>query len=703
MIRCVGRGSFGEVWLCRDIVGVFRAIKIIGRDQGEGPKPSEREFAGLAAFSKVTVGSNHQLNILHIGKDDARGLLYYVMELADDCETGRFVDPERYKARTLYAVLVQSRRLPPKELVEIAIPMVQAVAELHARNLVHRDIKPSNILFVCGVPKLADIGLVSISDESGTIVGTEGYLPPEGPGTAQADIYSLGKVLYEMLTGEDRRKFPVLPTDLLEQKKRAEILELNEVVIRACAPQADKRYASANALLADLKMLQQGKSLRRRQTLRRGFIAFAAAAAATAVFVMVRDRFAHGGAGDSEVQRLLARAETLLSGNLSRSGIDTADELARRASEVSPDSARAWALRSYAAACRLLRGWDRSSQQAFAVQEYARRALEIDEAEPTALLSLAIMYSAQGAHGQAEQLARQGIAARDTEPRLWRVLFRAIYDQGRQSEALTLADSVAVKFSKDVFVHYDRAVLYWRAERFVEAEGAIDTSLQVERFTVALIAKAFFCIEQRGDVGGARAVYDQIPRADRTEDRVITTGMTLALLERKPVQVLEISAHSANSYFNDFGAYGGPKAFWEALAYRIQGKGSLEREAWQNGIAVLKRRILAGSHIWTDPARVAIGLAWLGNEAEAMAEIREFEAKNTEAPSIAGMATLSIFYAAMGSAEISMRYLQPTLDKWGGFALHFVRLHPWWDKVRGQPPFAEALGLRASHARVPVK
>lgn len=689
------------MWLCRDIVGVFRAIKIIERDQVGGPRPSERELSGLTTFSKVTAGSKHQLNILHIGKDETRGLLYYVMELADDCETGRSVDPERYQARTLHAVLARSRRLPPKELVEVALPIVRAVAELHARNLVHRDIKPSNILFVCGVPKLADIGLVSLSDESGTIVGTEGYLPPEGPGTAQADIYSFGKVLYEMLTGEDRRSFPALPTALLERKRRAEILELNEVIVRACDPRVEKRYPSAAALLADLEMLQQGKSLRRRVVLRRGFIALAAAAAAAGVVIVLRESLGRGGEdeGDSEVRRLLARAEALLGGNLSRSGIDTADELARRASEVSPATARAWALRSYAAACRLLRGWDRSSQQAFAVQEYARRALEIDEAEPLALLSLAIMYSAQGAHGQAEQLARQGIAAREAEPRLWRVLCRSIFDQARQGEALTLADSVAGKFPRDVFVHYDRAVLYWRAERFAEAEAAIDTSLEVERFTVALIAKVFFCIEQRGDVGGARAVFDQIPRSDRTEDRVVTTGMTLALLERQPAQALEIAAHSANSYFNDFGAYGGPKAFWDALAYRLQGKRSLEREAWQNGIAVLERRILAGSHIWTDPARVAIGLAWLGNEAEAKAEIREFEAKNAEAPSVAGMAMLSIFYAALGSAEISLRYLRPTLDKWGGFALHFVRLHPWWDRVRAEPPFAAALAPPAAQAR----
>ena len=58
-------------------------------------------------------------------------------------------------------------------------------------GLIHRDIKPSNIIFVNGIPKLADIGLVAEQSEAKSFVGTEGFIPPEGPGTPRADIYSL--------------------------------------------------------------------------------------------------------------------------------------------------------------------------------------------------------------------------------------------------------------------------------------------------------------------------------------------------------------------------------------------------------------------------------------------------------------------------------------------------------------------------------
>src|SRR5438046_734531 len=86
----------------------------------------------------------------------------------------------------------------------------------------------ANIVFVNGVPKLADIGLVAEASEARSFVGTEGFIPPEGPGAPQADLYSLGKVLYEISTGRDRRDFPA---DLAEVEA---MLELNAILLKTC-------------------------------------------------------------------------------------------------------------------------------------------------------------------------------------------------------------------------------------------------------------------------------------------------------------------------------------------------------------------------------------------------------------------------------------------------------------------------------------
>ena len=109
-----------------------------------------------------------------------------------------------------------------------------------------------------GVPKLADIGLVAASGQR-SFVGTEGYVPPEGPGTPQADIYSLGKVLYEISMGKDRLDFPELSSNLDEREDKERLLQLNEVLLKACANNPAKRYETADELRRDLERIESGK------------------------------------------------------------------------------------------------------------------------------------------------------------------------------------------------------------------------------------------------------------------------------------------------------------------------------------------------------------------------------------------------------------------------------------------------------------
>jgi len=256
MLGIIGRGGYGEIWLARSLTGALRAVKVVYRDSFESERTFNREFEGMSAFEPISRAHDGFVDILHVGRSVAGGFFYYVMELADDQVSGAEIEITRYAPKTLKAEL--GHTLPADECLRIGSLLAEALSALHREGLTHRDIKPSNIIFVRGVPKLADIGLVATSGQQ-SYVGTEGYVPPEGPGTPQADIYSLGKVLYEISMGKDRLDFPELSSNLDERADKERLLQLNEVLLKACAHNSARRYATAEELRGDLARVQAGK------------------------------------------------------------------------------------------------------------------------------------------------------------------------------------------------------------------------------------------------------------------------------------------------------------------------------------------------------------------------------------------------------------------------------------------------------------
>jgi hypothetical protein len=260
VVRPIGRGSYGEIWLARSLTGAWRAVKIVDRRRFEDQRSFDREFEGMASFEPVSREHEGFVDILHVGRSDDGGFFYYVMELADDAVSRGKFDPAEYQAKTLKSELRRVARLPADEVITLGLSLTAALAALHRHELVHRDIKPANIIFVGGVPKVADIGLVSAMGQD-SFVGTEGYVPPEGHGTAQADIYSLGKVLYEIAMGKDRMQFPEINTRIGELPDKVQLMRLNEVLLRACARDTDERYESADEMRADLESVRDGRPL----------------------------------------------------------------------------------------------------------------------------------------------------------------------------------------------------------------------------------------------------------------------------------------------------------------------------------------------------------------------------------------------------------------------------------------------------------
>ena len=234
---------------------MYRAVKVVRREDFEYQRTFEREFEGIQRYEKVSHEHLGLVDILHVGRDDEAGFYYYVMEIADD-ESGGTVEErlEGYRPRTLSSDMRRRSLRTVRECVDLGVAIGGALGHLHHAGLTHRDVKPSNIIFVKSQPKLADVGLVASTGQR-TFVGTEGYVPPEGPGTSSADLYSLAMVLYEMHTGKDRLDFPELPTNLEipPSVNRDEWRALNAVICRAGSPDPRKRYESAAVFVLALE------------------------------------------------------------------------------------------------------------------------------------------------------------------------------------------------------------------------------------------------------------------------------------------------------------------------------------------------------------------------------------------------------------------------------------------------------------------
>lgn len=258
----IGEGSFGKVWIVRNAIGQWQALKAVYQSKfGTNRHPYELEFKGLQKYKPVSEKHPGLLRIDLVSKMKDEGYFYYVMELGDAQAPGWESDPSTYKPRDLENMRKQADRpLPLAECIRIGTVLADALNFLHSQGLTHRDIKASNVIFVSGRPKLADIGLVTDirpPDKINTFVGTPGYMPPppEPPGTPQADIYALGMVLYVISTGFDPKFFPDIATTIMERREHADFVRLDAVILKACQPDVKQRYQTAGEMLRDLEKI----------------------------------------------------------------------------------------------------------------------------------------------------------------------------------------------------------------------------------------------------------------------------------------------------------------------------------------------------------------------------------------------------------------------------------------------------------------
>jgi tRNA A-37 threonylcarbamoyl transferase component Bud32 len=252
----VGAGGMSTVYLAFDIT-LERpvAIKLLHREIAADSDQIERFRREARAVAQLS--HPHIVTVIDAGEDDGRP--YIVFE---------FVAGETLKER-----IKRLGRLPVDEAVAYAIEIARALGAAHQRNIVHRDVKPQNVLIDAeGSAKVTDFGIARSLDEEGLtadgrVLGTTDYVAPEqalGQScTAQSDLYSLGIVLYEMLTGEvpfkGENQVAVAMKHVRDalpdvQRLRPEVsAALAAVIERATSKDLKRRYSSDADLISDLE------------------------------------------------------------------------------------------------------------------------------------------------------------------------------------------------------------------------------------------------------------------------------------------------------------------------------------------------------------------------------------------------------------------------------------------------------------------
>ncbi|NQU26091.1 MAG: serine/threonine protein kinase [Candidatus Nealsonbacteria bacterium] len=264
MIRPIGSGGFGQVWLAANrATGHLRAVKVIALQRSDRTDAAGREVASIARLEK-NVSTHHPnlLGIHHVGKTPEH--LFYVMDPADDLSGSAASTDAGYRPASLQHRL-DAKPLSSEECYDYAEQLLTGLAHLHAAGMVHRDVKPANCLFVDGVLKLADFGLLTEASPLVSRLGTQKYMPPDGRMDTRADVYAAGLVIYEMLTARPADAFPQLGRRAGDVATDPILAHLNRLALQACQPVPAERFEDAGQMLRELQRPPQQAARQRRR------------------------------------------------------------------------------------------------------------------------------------------------------------------------------------------------------------------------------------------------------------------------------------------------------------------------------------------------------------------------------------------------------------------------------------------------------
>ncbi|MGI9472423.1 MAG: WD40 repeat domain-containing serine/threonine protein kinase, partial [Rubripirellula sp.] len=264
LLRLLGRGSFGNVWLADDVrLGREVALKL--------PNSSRPEASTLLHEAKTAAGLRHPNIVTVYEVGDENGQIFIASE---------YIDGVTLRDR------LTSKRPRLKQITRLLIPVTEALHFAHTHNVVHRDVKPANILLdLAGKPYVTDFGLAKKLSADETIssdrqiVGTVRYMSPEQATgkteetDARSDIYAVGVMLFEMLTGESPFRGnarAILQQKVSEDPPSPRTLEptvprdLETICLKSLEREPEKRFQTASELAEELQRFSADEPIQSR-------------------------------------------------------------------------------------------------------------------------------------------------------------------------------------------------------------------------------------------------------------------------------------------------------------------------------------------------------------------------------------------------------------------------------------------------------
>jgi serine/threonine-protein kinase len=259
LLEKIGEGGMAEVYKAKcHLLNRYVAVKILKKEF-----VNDEEFVGKfkrEASSAAALSGTNIVNVYDVGSEE--DINYIVMELIE--------------GKTLKGIIREKGKMNSNEVLNIAVQIAKALECAHKNNIIHRDIKPQNILVTDdGVVKVTDFGIAKATDTStitntSKVIGTAHYFSPEQARGSfvdcRSDIYSLGIVIYEMVTGKvpydaenavsvalKHIEETVIPPKQINDKIPD---SLNNLILKAIEKQPIKRYQTIKAMIEDLLMIE---------------------------------------------------------------------------------------------------------------------------------------------------------------------------------------------------------------------------------------------------------------------------------------------------------------------------------------------------------------------------------------------------------------------------------------------------------------